>query len=101
MMKNLFDGQVERQMHGMIYSSMMRNKTDYNIVLRAVHARTIYKLFQVQTFEVLETTETKIRLKLVRDGVTIGTKNSIFDFFQMAWCNIENGDVDEIDNIKE
>lgn len=101
MMKNLFDGQIERQMHGMIYSSMMRNKTDYNIVLRPVHARTIYKLYQVQTFEVLEITETKIKLKLVRDGMTVGTKNHPLDFFKMTWFKVNNGADDEIEKIRE
>lgn len=99
MMKNMLDGGVSKQMHGMIYSSMVRKKSDYNFVIRPIHARTIYRLFEVQTFEVLETTEKKIKLKLVRQGMTLGEKHHPLDFFQMAWLDVNNGDVDEIDRI--
>lgn len=96
MMKNLFDGEVERQMHGMIYSSMVRNKTDFNIVLRPIHARTIYKLYQVQTFKILETTDSLIKLQLMRNGYTTGQKHHPLDFFEMTWSSVDDVIIDEI-----
>lgn len=96
MMKNLFDGEVEREMHGMIYSSMVNNKGDYNLVLRPIHARTTYKLNQVQTFQILEATDSLIKLQLTRNGYTLGEKQHPLDFFEMAWTEIIDGDVDEI-----
>lgn len=99
MMKNILDGGVHKQMHGMIYSSMVRNKSDYNFVIRPIHARTIYTLFQVQTFEILEITKKRIKLKFVRDGFTMGEKCHPLDFFQMAWLDINDGDIDEVNRI--
>jgi hypothetical protein len=96
MMKNLFNGEVEQQMHGMIYSSMVRNKTDYNLVLRPIHARTIYTLNHVQTFQILETTDNFIKLQLKRDGDTSGQKNHYLDFFEMVWFNVDDVVIDEI-----
>lgn len=96
MMKNLFDGEVERQMHGMIYSSMTRNKTDFNIVLRPIHARTIYKLYQVQTFQILETTDNLIKLQLMRNGYTTEQKHHSLDFFEMTWSSVDDVVIDEI-----
>jgi hypothetical protein len=96
MMKNLFDGEIEQQMHGMIYSSMVRNKIDYNFVLRPIHARTIYSLNHVQTFQILETTDNFIKLQLMRNGDTSGQKNHYLDFFEMVWFNVDDVVIDEI-----
>ena len=97
MMKNLSNGEVERQMHGMIYSSMVKNKTDYNIVLRPIHARTIFKLNQVQTFQILDATERRIKLQLKRNGYTSGVKQHTLDFFEMEWTEIADGVIDKIE----
>lgn len=97
MMKNIFDGEVERVMHGMIYSSMVKNKMDYNLVLRPIHARTIYKLNQVQTFRIYEITDRLIKLQLTRNGYTLGEKKHRLDFFEMHWADIHDGPVDEIE----
>jgi hypothetical protein len=97
MMKNIFDGEVERQMHGMIYSSIVKNKMDYNLVLRPNHARTIYKLNQVQTFQIFEITESSIKLQLTRNGYTFGEKKHVLDFFEMYWTDINDGPIDEIE----
>lgn len=96
MMKNVLKGEVEHQMHGMIYSSIARNKTDYNFVLRPVHARTTYSLNHVQTFQIIETTDKTVKLQLLRNGDTIGKKNHPLDFFEMTWHNIDNGDIELI-----
>ncbi|MFT6638203.1 MAG: hypothetical protein ACJAYP_000772 [Flavobacterium sp.] len=95
MMTNLYDGEVERQMHGMIYSSMIRDKSDYNIVLRPNHARTIYNLHQVQTFHVDSVEAKKVSLKLKRNGMTIGVKQNRFDYFNIEWFNEDSGNVSE------
>lgn len=96
MMKNILKGEAEQQMHGMIYSSIARNKTDYNFVLRPIHARTTYSLNRVQTFQIIETTDNTIKLQLIRNGDTIGKKNHALDFFEMKWNNIDNGDIELI-----
>jgi len=96
MMKNLFDGVVERQMHGIIYSSMARGKTNYNFVLRPTHARSIYTLNHVQTFQILEATENLIKLQLMRNGEIFGEKYPPLDFFEMVWFNVDDIVIDEI-----
>lgn len=95
MMKNVTDGVVVKQTHGMIYSSIVRNRSDYNFVLRPIHARTIYVLHQAQTFRVLESTDELIRLQLVRNGFTFGTKEHLLDFFEMVWVNVNDNIVIE------
>lgn len=96
MMKNILKGEVEQQMHGMIYSSIARNKTDYNFVLRPIHARTIYSLNHVQIFQIIETTDNTIKLQLMRNGDTVGKKNYALDFFEMIWHNVDDGDIELI-----
>jgi hypothetical protein len=96
MMKNLLKGEVEQQMHGMIYSSIARNKTDYNFVLRPIHVRATYSLNHVQTFQVIEKTDNTFKLQLLRNGDTIGEKKHPLDFFEMTWHNVHNGDIELI-----
>lgn len=100
MMKNILKGEAEQQMHGMIYSSIARNKTDYNFVLRPIHARTTYSLNHVQTFQIIETTDNTIKLQLMRNGDTVGQKNHALDFFEMIWHNVDDGDIELVSIIK-
>lgn len=96
MMKNILKGETEQQMHGMIYSSIARGKTDYNMVLRPIHGRTIYILDHVQTFQILEVTDNLIKLQLMRNGDTVGQKHHALDFFDMAWFGVNDVVIDEI-----
>lgn len=85
LMKNIQIGEALQAMHGIMYSSIVRNKQNYNLLLRPTHARTIYKLYQVQTFKVIKSVEGKVSLQLMRNGYTIGTKPHPLDFFEMLW----------------
>lgn len=98
MMNNILtDSGATLQRHGMMYPSIVHNKHSYNFIIRPIHARTIYKLFQVQTFKVIESSDSKIVLQLMRDGMTTGTKNHPLEFFEMTWFDVSSAAVfDEI-----
>lgn len=85
LMKNIQMGEALHAMHGIMYSSIVRNKKNYNLVLRPTHARTIYKLHQIQTFKVIKSENGKILLELKRNGYTVGTKHHPLDFFEILW----------------
>lgn len=83
--------------HAMMYPSIIRNKQSYNFVFRPIHARTIYKLYQVQTFKVLENTSDKVVLQLMRNGYTVGIKPHPLDYFSMVWMDVSKANlIDEI-----
>ena len=85
LMKNIQIGEALKTMHGIMYSSIVRDKKNYNLLLRPTHARTIYQLYQVQTFKVIKSSEGKVSLQLMRNGYTTGTKSHPLDFFEMYW----------------
>ena len=86
-------------MHGMIYSSIERNKKNYNIVFRPNHAKMIFSIYKIQTFEILEIDNNRIRLKLKRIGKTYGTKNHPLDNFNILWEElIEENQLEETIN---
>ena len=99
MMSNLYDGEVVSLMHGMIYSSMIRNKNDYNIVLRPNHARKIYNLHQVQTFHLDSKEGKKAHLQLKRNGSTIGVRQNRFDNLDIEWLNFDSEGIREEINL--
>ena len=98
MMKNILtDSGATLLRHGMMYPSIIRNKQSYNFIFRPLHARTIYKLHQVQTFKVLENTSNKVVLQLMRNGYTVGIKLHPLDYFDMVWMDVSKAEViDEI-----
>lgn len=85
MMKNIQMGEALKQMHGMIYSSIERDNKNYNLVFRPNHARMMFSIYEIQTFEILEIDNNRIRLKLKRIGKTYGTKNHPLDNFNILW----------------
>ncbi len=100
MMKNIQMGDALKQMHGMIYSSIERDKKNYNIVFRPNHARTLFSVYVIQTFEILEISNNIIRLKLKRNGKTYGTKNHLLDNFNIIWEEIiDENQLEEIIDI--
>lgn len=98
MMKNIKMGEVLQQMHGIIYSSIERDKKNYNILFRPDHARMNFCVYEVQTFKVVEVNHSIIRLRLKRIGKTYGTKDYSFDNFIIVWQNlvVENQQEEEI-----
>lgn len=91
LMKNIQMGEAIHAMHGIMYSSIIRNKQNYNLLLRPSHARHIYSLFQVQTFLVSDANDDKIKVQLLRNGMTMGTKHHPFDNFEMHWELVDEG----------
>jgi len=88
MMKNLQMGNAIKPMHGMIYSSIERDKKNYNIVFRPNHARVMFSIYEIQTFEITEVNEELIKLKIKRIGMTYGTKNHPLDNLNVFWKDL-------------
>lgn len=102
MMKNIQMGYTLKQMHGMIYSSIERDMKNYNILFRPNHARMMFSLYEVQTFEILEVNDSFIKLKFKRRGATFGKKNRPFDNFNIFWDELkENNQLEEIIYLNE
>lgn len=99
-MKNIQMGEAIQQMHGMIYSSIERDKKNYNLVLRPNHTRLLFGVFEIQTFKILESNKDHIKLKIKRIGITYGTKSHPLDNFNIFWEDInEESQSEEIINL--
>jgi len=72
----------------MIYSSIERDKKNYNIVFRPNHARVMFSIYEIQTFEITEVNEELIKLKIKRIGMTYGTKNHPLDNLNVFWKDL-------------
>jgi hypothetical protein len=98
MMKNIMMGDSIMSMNGIAYSSIERDLNNYNLLFRPSHARQLFSLFEIQTFEVIEKTETKLKLQLKRIGKPIGIKHHLFDNVAISWLNL-NHEEKQIENI--
>lgn len=85
MMKNLYDGKNEQLIHGMMYSSIERDKKNYNLIYRPEHARCHFVHHEVLTYEVIDENNDEIILKHRRTGYTAGQKFNSFDNFPIIW----------------
>ncbi|MHA8060483.1 hypothetical protein PQG22_04285 [Aquirufa beregesia] len=85
LMKDIKTDNTFLAMQGIMYSSIIRNKKSFNLLLEPIHAREIYELHQVQTFKVIESDNEKALLHLQRNGYTINSKPHPLDFFEMLW----------------
>lgn len=94
LMVNLQYGQVERVMHGILYSSIMRNHKGFNLVLRPTHARTIFNLVRIRTYEVVGKSNDEIVLQHKRSGVVLPqVKSHPLDFQSIYWLNeVDDGE---------
>lgn len=89
MMKNLhMENGTIQQSHGMMYSSMVRNKESYNLIFKPTHARTIFDLYRVQTFRILENSDKEIVLHLVREGNINVIKKHPLDYSEITWNDV-------------
>ena len=99
LMTNLVDNTgKENTMQALLYSSVAKNHQSFNFVLRPNHAIHLYKLLRVQTLQILENSHASIKVKLVRIGQPISSRNHPLDNPKLKWIDISNG---EIWNIKK
>ena len=85
MMKDIINdaGTVLRQ-HGLIYSSILRNKRSFNVVLKPFYVN-YYKIVELYTFQILEYNRKELRLKLLRLGELDGTKTDPAQDLGISW----------------
>jgi len=87
----------QQTMQALLYSSVAKNHETFNFVLRPNHAVHIYRLFKIQTLEILENNNSYIKLQLVRIGQPISSRNHPLDNPKIKWMNIYNGEIWKID----
>lgn len=100
MMATLYDPDqgVYYEMHGMLYSSIERNRKHFNIIYRPDHARQHFGVAQVKTFEVLENNATTIILRERRNGYMKSTRiMDPLDFYGINWQNCVEEKIIKID----
>jgi hypothetical protein len=86
LMNDLYDGSISYPFHAMIYSSIERNKKDFNIIYRPEHARLHFQIVEINTFYVTANTESKIELIRMRAGITNRIpKFDYLDFYEIIW----------------
>ena len=88
MMKNIIIGETIIFMHGILYSSIVKDFDNYNLLLRPNTARNLYYIFESQTFEVIRKTDFEITIKLKRSGLTYGEKKHYLDNFDILWTDL-------------
>lgn len=93
----IYESGTQQTMQAMLYSSVEKKHTTFNFVLRPNHAIYLYQLLTIQTLEILENTETYIKLRLVRIGKPMTSKNHPLDNPKIKWKNIFNGEIWEIE----
>lgn len=97
LMSNLiYESGKQQTIQALLYSSVEKKHTTFNFVLRPNHAIHLYRLLTIQTLEILENTETYIKLQLVRIGKPITAKNHPLDNPKIRWVDIYNGEIWEI-----
>lgn len=91
--------EVEHSIHGLMYSSIVRDFKGANILLKPQPANNFLFLETAQTFEVLESDTNKITLRLVRNGRTeLRRTHPSQPKMNMDWFEIESGEVYSIPN---
>ena len=73
------------QTHGLIYPSILRNQSSYCFALKPWIAHCYFKISSIQTLEVLEIKEDKLKVKLVRNGNIRSSKIYPIDLFDVDW----------------
>lgn len=72
---------------GLIYPSIIRNQKSYCFVLKPYIAHCYFKIFSIQTIEVLKIGHNFIKLKLLRNGHPEFEKLYPKDLFDVNWMN--------------
>lgn len=75
--------------HGLIYSSILRNKKSFNVMLKPLYVN-YYKIVELYTFKILTYNESILSLKLLRLGVLNGTKNDPSQDLDIKWKNLQS-----------
>lgn len=92
----LYESGKQKTMQAMLYSSLAKKHETFNFVLRPNHAIYLYRLSVIQTLEILENTDSFIKLQLVRVGHPISSRNHPLDNPKVKWRNINNGEIWEV-----
>jgi hypothetical protein len=74
--------------HGLIYSSMLRNKRSFNIVLKPFYVN-YYKIVKLYTFKVLKNDNGVLNLKLLRFGELNGNKTDPAQNLDIKWTELQ------------
>ena len=89
-MRNVTDGKNELQTQGMIYSSIERDKKNFNMIYRPEHARQNFYITKIETFKVIDNNKESIQLSLRRIGITSGSKVVLSQNFDVVWQDQPN-----------
>lgn len=84
-------------MNGMIYPSIVNNMNSINVLLKPIYAINNYKIASLQTLKVLEVTNDRVSIKLVRNGHIIGVKEHPSEQLDIKWHPEMNGPIDIIE----
>ncbi|MEP3836412.1 MAG: RES domain-containing protein [Algibacter sp.] len=74
--------------HGLVYSSIIRDKKSYNLVLNPIYLN-YYKIDFIQTFKILYLSNSNLKLQLLRQGFLNGEKTHPTEIFDINWQEIE------------
>lgn len=85
--------QVEHSIHGLMYSSVIRNFKGVNILFKPQPVNNFFFLETAQTFEVIQSNENQITLRLVRNGRTeLRRTHPSQPKMDMEWFEVANGE---------
>lgn len=79
-------------MNGMIFPSVVSNMNSINVLLKPIYAVNNFYIDTVQTLKVLEVTSNKVKVKLVRNGYTVGIKDHPSVQLDINWHPEINGE---------
>ena len=89
MMTDIKDAGTTIHQHGLIYSSILRNKKSFNVVLKPFYVN-YYKITELYTFQVLRYNRRTLCLKLLRSGVLNDTKIDSAQDLNISWKTLPN-----------
>lgn len=87
----------EFSMNGMIYPSIINNKKSVNILLKPIYAINYFRIEGLQTFKILDVTEDFVKIKLIRNGYTVGKKKHPSIQLNVKWLDPIDGEVYNIE----
>ena len=98
MLANIMDDAGNQfSMNGMIYPSIINNMNSINVLLKPIYAINNFNIASLQTFEILEVTNIKVTIKLVREGHTIGIKKHPSEQLDIKWHPEIDGPTENIE----
>ena len=82
-----------------MYPSIVRDKKSFNIVLRSDYAKNIMHLKKLQTFKIIQSDESVLKLKLLRAGIRYPKHLESIDQNLILWLDTPSGPEITIDPI--